>query len=198
MRYIAVGSAAFLLAGLFDLAALHDVPRLKQVFGLAGVAVFGYALTMLVLHPVKLQVPSVVSYVGLALAALSVLLLIYSLFLEIPFRPTYAQRGAGRELITTGTYALVRHPGVIWLTMLLVGLVLTSRSYLLCWATPLWVALDAIYVWAQEKWLLGKLFPAYDQYCEETPMLIPTRESIVRCWRTMLVRRRVQHPELSD
>ena len=185
MAYIGLGALAFLIAGLFDLAALRRIPYLKQGSGAIAVLLFTYALAAAALHPDKLPLPGWLSAAGWLLAALFAFLLVYSLFLEIPFGPTYAADGAGDELVKTGTYALVRHPGVLWLTGLLLALVLASRSRLLLLAVPVWVLLDVLYVWVQERFFFGRQFAGYEQYREETPMLIPTATSIARCWRTV-------------
>jgi protein-S-isoprenylcysteine O-methyltransferase Ste14 len=91
----------------------------------------------------------------------------------------------GDKLVKTGTYALVRHPGVLWFGLFLLALVGVSRSKLLLIAAPLWFLLDVLWVWIQERFYFNQMFPGYEQYKRETPMLIPTRESIVRCVKTL-------------
>ena len=95
----------------------------------------------------------------------------------------------GKKLVKTGTYALVRHPGVLWLGLLLSSLVLISRSRLLFIATPVWLLMDVLYVWRQDELFFGRMFPGYEACREETPMLIPTRQSILRCWRSLAKQR---------
>jgi protein-S-isoprenylcysteine O-methyltransferase Ste14 len=92
-----------------------------------------------------------------------------------------AADGVADRLVKTGTYALVRHPGVLWLALFLSAAVLVSRSRLLLVATPVWLFMDVLYVWVQERLFLERMFPGYEQY-EETPMLVPTPTSIVRRW----------------
>jgi len=184
MRYIALGAVAFIIAWFFDLAALQRIRYLKQVIGLVFVILFGYALVMVARHPDKLPLPAWLSYAGWPLLLIFGLLLIYSLFLEIPFRQTYAADGVGDRLVKTGTYALVRHPGVLWLALFLLALVLVSRSRLLLLAAPLWILLDVLYVWIQERFFFGRMFAGYAQYKRETPMLLPTPASIAHCWQS--------------
>jgi len=184
MRYVALGAIAFIIAWFFDWAALQRIRYLKQIIGLAFVILFGYALVMVATQPDKLPLPAWLSSAVWPLLVISGLLLIYSLFLEIPFRQTYADNGAGDKLVKTGTYALVRHPGVLWLALFLLALVLVSRSRLLLLAAPLWILLDVLYVWIQESFFFGRMFAGYAQYKRETPMLIPTPASIARCWRS--------------
>jgi hypothetical protein len=66
-------------------------------------------------------------------------------------------------------------------SVLLFGYALVPRSRLLLLAAPLWIFLDGLYVWIQERFFFGQMFAGY-QYKKETPMLIPTPASIVRCW----------------
>jgi protein-S-isoprenylcysteine O-methyltransferase Ste14 len=191
MGHILLGILAFLIAFFFDLAAIKHIPYLKQIIGLAAALLFSYSLAMVALHPVKLQMPALLSYAGWPFLIISAFLLVYSLFLEIPFRQTYAANGVGDRLVKNGTYALVRHPGVLWFVFFLASLVLVSRSRLLLLAMPAWLFMDVLYVWIQERFFFGRMFPGYEQYRKETPMLIPTPASIVRCWRSVRKRRRL-------
>ena len=185
MEYILVGSLAFVIAFFFDFAALKGIRYLKQIIGLAFVLLFGYAMYGVCFAAEKFSLPACAAWVGWPLSVISGGLLVYSLFLEIPFKATYAQSGIEQGLITTGTYALTRHPGVLWFGLLLVGLTAISRSKLLLVAAPVWFALDVLYVWIQDRFYFPLTFPGYEQYKRETPMLVPTRDSIVRCVRTL-------------
>jgi protein-S-isoprenylcysteine O-methyltransferase Ste14 len=184
MEHILLGTLAFLIAFSFDLAAIKGIPYLKQIIGLASALLFGYSLLAVCLASPKLRLPEWLSWGGWLFLPISVFLLVYSLFLEIPFKQTYAATGVGDELISTGTYALVRHPGVLWFALLLISLILISRSKLLLVAVPVWLFMDVLYVWIQERFYFTKMFPGYEQYKRETPMLIPTVESIAKCIRT--------------
>ncbi|MGD9030791.1 MAG: hypothetical protein PVG25_13370 [Anaerolineae bacterium] len=185
MEYVVAGCAAFALMGFFDLASLKRIPYLKQVIGLAGSLSLGYSLVRAGVFGGKLSIPAWLSYAGWPLLIPSLFLLIYSLFLEIPFRRTYASNGVGEKLVTTGTYALVRHPGVLWFGLFLAGLLLVSRSRLLLVAAPVWLTADVLYAWLQDRFLFERMFPGYAEYRQGTPMLIPTRRSILRCWRSI-------------
>jgi protein-S-isoprenylcysteine O-methyltransferase Ste14 len=197
IEHILQGVLAFLIAFFFDLAAIKHIPYLKQIVGLVATLLFGYSLVIVALHPVKLQMPPLLSHAGWPFLIISAFLLVYSLFLEIPFRQTYAADGVGDRLIKTGTYALVRHPGVLWLALFLASLILVSRSRLLLLAAPVWLFMDVAYVWVQERVFFGRMFPGYEQYRKETPWLIPTRESIVRCLRTLRIRgRKEKSPQI--
>lgn len=191
MRYIALGVAAFVIAEFFDLAAFRGWQAVKQAIGLVTILLFGDALIMIALDCDKLQVPVYLSYAGWVLRFVFGLLLIYSPFLEIPFTQTYVAVGAGEHLVKTGTYALVRRPGVLRLALFLPSLVLASRSRPMLLATPTRICADVLYVRMQEKVYFGRMFPGYERYKKETPMLIPTRTSIGRCYRSFRKGRRL-------
>jgi protein-S-isoprenylcysteine O-methyltransferase Ste14 len=180
MVYILLGCLAFFIAFFFDLVAIKGISHLKQVVGLVFVLLFGFALFMVCLKGNRFLLPDWLSWVGWPLLALSGALLVYSIFLEIPFKQTYATTGVGDKLVKTGTYALTRHPGVLWFGLSLLALLAISRSKLLLIAAPLWFLLDVVWVWIQERFFFSHMFPGY-----ETPMLIPTRESTIRCLRTL-------------
>jgi protein-S-isoprenylcysteine O-methyltransferase Ste14 len=185
MGFILLGCLAFVIAYFYDLAALKNIAYLKQAIGLTFTSLFGVSVPMVCLRAERLLLPSWLSWLGWPLLVLAALLLTYSIFLEIPFKQTYATDGVGEKLVKTGTYALVRHPGVLWFGLLLLALIAISRSRLLLIAAPVWFLMDVLYVWIQERFYFGKMFPGYEQYKQETPMLIPTRKSIIRCAKTM-------------
>ena len=98
-------------------------------------------------------------------------LLIYSVFIEVGGN-TY-KKFAEPQLVTDGTYSLVRHPGVIWLFLAYFFLaIFNENSYLLVTAIT-WTFANTIYVIIQEKYVLVRLFPNYDEYIKTTPMVIP-------------------------
>jgi len=178
MKYIIIGICSFLIAYLFDFVSLKNLSLAKLAIegavGILGV----YSTIMVYMQKEKFFLPLYLSYLGWFLLFVSVFLLFYSLFWEIPFKKTYTIKGVGDKLIKTGTYALVRHPGVIWYALLLVALLLISRSKLFLIAAPIWIFMDILYVFIQEKFYFIKMFPGYEEYKKETPMLIPTRKSL--------------------
>jgi protein-S-isoprenylcysteine O-methyltransferase Ste14 len=185
MSYITIGVLGFLVAYLFDVVSLKRIPGAKQGVGIVAVALIGYATLMVCLKSERLELPIWLTWLGWALLSVSVPLLIYSLFINLPFRKTYGAPGVGDRLIRTGTYALVRHPGVSWYALLLVSLILVSESRLLLIASPIWLALDIVHVIIQDRFFFGKMFKDYDDYRRKTPMLIPSRRSISACLRTL-------------
>lgn len=184
MVQILLGAAPFALALALDWVSWLRFARLKPILGLASAAAFAVALAWTLATPGRFAWPAWTAYVGWPLLVAGSLLLAYSLFVEIPFAATYARPGVGTQLVTSGTYALVRHPSVLWLGLGLAGLVLVSRGPLMLIAAVVWLALDVVCAWLQEAFLFCRMFPGYAAYQRTTPMLVPTRQSIARCLRT--------------
>ncbi len=185
MAYILLGLCAYLALALFEWASLRGMAALKVIMAVLVLLISVVSHTAIGLSPRKFTLSSGLSVLGWAMAVMFACLWLYSMFGEIPFAKTYLGAGHGDRLVTTGTYALCRHPTVLWYGMILCGLLLATRSIDLLVAAPIWLAADALYVWAEEKLFLRRMFADYEQYQRQTPMLLPTGGS-VRCWlRTM-------------
>jgi len=180
-----VGVAGFLVVYTFDWVSLRRIRATKQIVGFLFIALEGYALFLACWGVSRFWLPVGVVVLGWFFLPASVVLLVYSVLIEIPFVKTYRRAGVGNRLIRTGTYALVRHPGVIWYALFLLSLVLITRSVTLLVAAPVWLLMDVLYVVIQERFFLQRIFPTYEQYRHQTPMLIPTRRSIVDCSKTL-------------
>ncbi len=178
MIYMATGCLGFLLIHLFDIVSLKRLPGAKPFIWTLGSGLLVYALVMACLQSHKLLLPIWSTWLGWALLTISLLLLIYSLFIDLPFRKTYIATGVGDKLIRTGLYALVRHPGVHWFILLMFSLILVSKSSLLLIAAPTFILLDIVLVIVQDKFFFGRMFADYDSYRQETPMLVPNRQSV--------------------
>jgi len=179
--YIATGAFSFLMIALFDIVSLKRIPRIKLGIWVLGIGLFIYSIVMVSLAANKISMPPWTTWIGYGLLAISVVSLGYCLFINLPFRKTYITTGAGDKLITTGLYALVRHPGVHILTLVLLSLFLISKSVLLLIAAPIWVLLNILLVVIQDKFIFGKMFDEYDDYRQKTPMLMPNRRSAMAC-----------------
>jgi protein-S-isoprenylcysteine O-methyltransferase Ste14 len=178
MVYIALGSLGFLAIHLFDIVSLKRIPGAKPVTWIAGSGLLAYSVTMVCLAPDKLPLPIWSIWLGWTLLLVSLSVLIYSLFINLPFRKTYIATGFGNKLVKTGLYALVRHPWLHWLILAMLSLILASRSSLMLIASPIWILLDILLVVVQDKFFFGRMFAGYDTYRRETPMFVPNRRSI--------------------
>ena len=185
MFYIVLGSTAFLFLFLFDIFTLREEQFKKKVFGLIGVGLLIYSAIMLTIVSPKISFPlSIKLSAGLGWF-ISLCLLIYSLFLELPFVKTYGKKEHNNKLVDTGTYALCRHPGVLWFGFMFFFFFLLTGAKLIFVAGLIWTGLDVMHVYIQEKLFFPKMFPEYSLYIKQTPMLIPTIYSIKKCISTI-------------
>jgi protein-S-isoprenylcysteine O-methyltransferase Ste14 len=185
MAVVGLGLLGFLAGMGFDGAMWLRLPRLRRSLGiLAGLALAG-AHILAGLGPRDPALPAWALWAGWPIMAAAGFLLVYSLFIELPFQSTYVAPGGGARLLRTGTYALVRHPGVLWYAAFLLGLLLVSRSSLVLMAAPVWLAADVAWVLFQERTVLPQAFPEYDDYQRETPMLLPSWRSLRACMQTL-------------
>ncbi|MFC2024109.1 DUF1295 domain-containing protein [Chloroflexota bacterium] len=178
MLYIIFGAIGFTLCHLFDLVSLKRVPGLKPVVWVIGCGLLVYSLVMIYLTPGELLFPKWLIGLGWGILGLSATLLIYSLFINLPFRKTYVKRGVGDRLVTTGMYSLTRHPGVIWFSLLMLSLIPIAQNRLMLVAAPVFIALDIILVVIQDRVIMRCMFAGYDGYRLKTPMLLPNRRSM--------------------
>ena len=192
MYALGAGVFAFLVAYLFDWASLKGLPGGKQVLIAVVLALHGYALYAAVWAVERFTLPAALTWLGWVLLPLSAFLLIYSLFLEIPFTAAYLRDGAGAGMVTTGTYALVRHPWMLWYTLTLVSLLLVTHSWVLLVAAPAWVAMGVIRVVVQDRVVFPRMFADYEQYRHQTPMLVPSWASVAACVKTLKPREAVK------
>ena len=187
MAYAFLGGLGFLIGCALELAPVQRAPGAKPLLWLAVAGLILSSLAMMALHGDRFVLPTWTTGVGWGLLLLVSILMLYSMLLELPFRRTFVNPGPGPHLVTTGTYALVRHPTVLWFTLILVSLLLLSRSQSLLMALPLWVALDVMWVFVQERVSLAQAFPHYHRYQQVTPMLIPNLGSLRACLATLRI-----------
>lgn len=114
------------------------------------------------------------------LAAVALVLMVYSLFFALPFKETYVNPKEKNSVIDTGMYALCRHPGVIWFFFFYLFLWLASGANLMLWAGLIWTFMDVLHVYIQDRWLFSRGLKGYEHYRKTTPFLIPTLPSIKR------------------
>jgi len=104
MIYIAIGAFGFSVIHLFDIVSLKRIPGAKPGIWILGSGLLIYSLTTMCFAPGKLLLPMWSTWLGWALLSISLLLLIYSLFINLPFRKTYVTTGVSGKLIKTGVY----------------------------------------------------------------------------------------------
>jgi len=182
---LVLSAAAYAVGMAHDVASARGLPRVKPPLLIGMVALHLAAFARLARGGPRLPVPGPIR----ALSGLMFLVglggMFYSIFVEIPLRKAWIDRGHTDELVTTGTYALVRHPGVLWLSAAIPFGALATRSCYLLLASPLIALGDVVHVWFQDRFILPHVFgQAYRDYQEQTPFVIPNRESVDRFART--------------
>jgi protein-S-isoprenylcysteine O-methyltransferase Ste14 len=182
--HIAIGVVGFALLFLYDVAAIRQHPRLCYILAAAGGLAIASALVLVCALPPRLPRPPVLIAIGVPMAVVFLLLGCYSILIEIRLHARSRGRKNGRFLMTAGTYALVRHPGVLWYSLALMGLCLAFPSYELLLATPVWIAMDILLAAFEERFYLQVVFSRrYRRYQRSVPFLIPTLKSIRACVR---------------
>lgn len=187
MVYILIGILGFFVLFWFDPLAIRKVRLLKPIVWVGGSSLLLYALLMVCIHSSRISLPGWLNLMGGVISLFFSVLIVYSLFVEIPLKKTYMKEGTPARVIKTGTYAFVRHPGVLWWFGFLTGLFLVTESKTLFIALPVWVCVDVIYVIIQDRVFFIKMFgDEYREYQSEVPMLLPNRESLKNCITTFI------------
>ena len=178
MEYLFLGILGFLVGYSTELAALNRRRGLKPAVWIVSFGLLISAMVMVSLHSNRVFFPHWLTLAGWAFLPVTSLMMLYTLVLELPFRRTFMGSPSGTDLVTTGTYALVRHPTVLWYVLILLSALLATRSLALLVAMPIWIAMDVVWVLFQERSSLARSFPQYSNYAEVTPFLIPNRRSL--------------------
>jgi len=185
MTYVLLGALAFLFLYVFDLNKIRFIHRALNLFFAAGVALIAISTLAILLGGYeRVYIPLPAKGTFGVLSAISLLLMLYSLFFALPFKSTYMGGKVTNPVIDTGMYALCRHPGVIWFCLFYLFLFLATGIRLLAVAWIVWTVMDVVHVYVQDRWIFPKSLAGYDQYKANTPFLIPSRSSIRQCIKT--------------
>ena len=184
MISILTGSFSFFLLLAADWAEAKTHPATSAICRSLAYVFCACAFLTILFFPIDPAPPPFASpfalrLVGALVALSSFVLLASSLFLEL--RGTRSS-GRARSLVTDGSYALSRHPGVLWLFLLQSSLVLVSGSWLLLMALPVWTGANLLLVAIEDKVFFPRIFgQLYRSYQRTVPFLIPNRESAHGC-----------------
>ncbi len=177
MSGLIFGIFGFLFFLLFDFMMIHKKTKIMYLFLVLGLGLFLHSTFVLINSSWSMSIPLGLRIISLGLSLLFFILVIYSVFIEVGI---FALRKQSSKLVTSGTYALVRHPGVLWLFLAYLFLSLYFERPWLLIASFIWTIVNALYVFTQEHWILPKLFHDYEIYKQKTPMLIPNKGSLKR------------------
>ena len=179
---------ALSLFGYGALLAVDIFQGRRKVWILHGAAVIslGLSLWLAVLQGVPMNWPDWTRGLGWLLTASGALLLIYSVYIEIPLaqrrsaaiHPPAAESTPSDRVVCTGTYALCRHPGWWWMVLFLSGLILAANHSGAVLLAATWAVLDLAVIVIQDRHVFPRRFADYQRYKVATPFLLPTQTSI--------------------
>ncbi len=198
MIYIYTGLAAFLLFFLYDInaARLHS-GLLGSSFFIGCILLFGSTAGILSASLAQIIITPF-TVVCMIVAFVFFTLLVYTLFVVLPFRNTYLaspDTGEKQKVCSCGVYALSRHPGVLWFTGIYLFLSMAVPTPLVLKASITFCVCNILYVIFQDLWTFPRTFTDYGRYKETVPFLFPTPESIRRCTDTLNSRKK-EHNEV--
>ena len=178
MDYILVGSLGFLSGYAFEVVSGKRLPGARPVLFAIASGLLLFSMVMVCLTSERFWLPTWAIVFGWILLPVSSLLFLRTLFFDLPFRGTYVTSLSESCLVTTGSYAIVRHPTVPLFLLILISILLVSQASLVLLAIPIWGSLDILWAVLQERLVLTKVFPDYKRYRESTPMLLPNRRTM--------------------
>jgi protein-S-isoprenylcysteine O-methyltransferase Ste14 len=173
LTQIILGLVSFVLFLLADFAALKRTPVVKPIAWITGTGILIYSVWIIIDTVPRFAFNSLLTSFGWVLGVLSGAVLIYALFINIPLRMTYIQTGTGKELVTSGLYSVVRHPGWCPFVGMMIGLVLVFPSTAMIGAAIVWALANLALIIFQDKVIFPRMFKEYKNYQKDTPMIIP-------------------------
>lgn len=180
MELIILGVIGFVFMLGSDLCALYNHNKGKYFLAFFGVLFIFVSSIVILFDGNTYAISNVWRFASGFFTLVFFSLLFYSVVIEVN-----KKRDEKEKLLTTGTYALSRHPGVLWFMLYYVfGSILFASTEILI-AGLIWSFVNVIYVLLQEKLIFHKLFKNYGMYVKTTPMLLPTSNSFKKCITTL-------------
>ena len=165
IKLFLLGATGYLLAGLYDVAILHDKPLLRK-FLYAGFFITAIPYPVIFFTRVS-PLPGYAAWILFPLIIAFALLLIFSVMVE-----TSLFSDSTGKLYQKGTYRISRHPGFIWYTIINV---LVSIYYWNYRITMLFVGLtlcNLILIVVEDRVFFPKMFSEYEEYRKSTPFFL--------------------------
>jgi hypothetical protein len=102
MTGVALGILGFFVVFWVDAVSLKGKSFAKPLLWLVAATLFGAGLVLVMREPPRVAMPVAFATAGWILAGAGTMLLIYSLFVEIPFVTAYVRKGQPLRLVTSG------------------------------------------------------------------------------------------------
>ncbi len=179
MMYIGLGVIGFLLLFVSDVCGLREKCTFQFVSAIVGTFFIFVSSVMILTLGYNYELALGFRIIGLLLAITFLLLTIYSVVIEV------SKNNDDKQLITSGTYALNRHPGVLWLFLYYFFGSFFFADYMILIAGIVFTIVNIIYVHLQEMLIFKHIFENYDEYKKTTPMILPTKSSLQKCIKTI-------------
>jgi len=180
MLFILSGAVGFLLMLGSDLLGIKKYNVAQSLLAFFGTLIIVCSSILILIEGKTYQMDLGLRILFGAIGLIFLFFLVYSVFIEVK-----KNRRRNNQLVTSGTYALSRHPGVLWLFFYYVFGSLFFANVDILIAGIVWSLINVIYVVIQEKVIFTRIFSNYENYKEETPMLLPTMSSIKKCLVTL-------------
>ncbi len=167
-----IGLSGFLFVLLSDVSQLKSRNRRGTMLSIIGYCGVTGALFFSVLQFPPKWTPLWAAVVTVASAVLFVVLLFYSLFIDIPVH-TPPEEQQERKASSKGTYGLVRHPGFLWFLFLNVSLAFLIRDALFTLYAGGLILMDFLLVVIEDTKIFPVLFTDYKAYKSRVPFIVP-------------------------
>jgi protein-S-isoprenylcysteine O-methyltransferase Ste14 len=171
------GFSGFLV---IDLPFVSRWLLLKGCVVAAAIGALVAAFTLATREGALLGFPSGCYWAGIAMMAVGGVLIIFSALVEIPLASASRHRADEWwcEVYHGGTYALCRHPAILWMVIYLAGLVMASNQAGAVFLAIWWFILEMVVITVQDLYVFPSLFRGYTEYRRTTPFVIPNLSSL--------------------
>ncbi len=169
MIYQVIVSLTMLSTAGFSALLVVDLPRIdgssvaRAISMAVGVLCLALSFWLGLRPGLYLDLPGWLTVPGWLMMFVGLLMLIYSVFIEIPMKlarevePISSSAGM-RYTVTTGTYALCRHPGFWWLVLLVTGSVFVFNHLNILALAFVWILLDLLLIILQDTIMFPPIF----------------------------------------
>lgn len=170
MLYYLLIIISFICLLIFDLLQIRKNFILRIFFSIIG---YSGIVSVIFLNCFKNQIPTISPPIKLILIFfifIFCLLLVYSLFIEINISP-YRNLNT-RKTYKRGTYSISRHPGFLWLLLLLITLMILYRNREFAILMLFIMMMNFILIIIEDIFIFPQVFEDYISYKEKTPFLL--------------------------
>ena len=182
MVYIIIGLIAFVFYFIYDINSIRWENRIAHTLFFAGTCMLTLCTILMIVSACTEKNENVFrsgyTCIFAVLSAVCLFLMVYSLFFALPFDETYVKTDSKPKVCDTGMYAICRHPGVLWFCLFYFFMAVALRDITFIMSSTVYSLCNIAYGLFEDCYIFPKRFEDYDRYKKETPMFIPTPQSI--------------------